>query len=264
MVQLGISHFVIDGEVAVRSNFKFASLLTSSNAVIGGGKPREEHGQGLLHTMEDAREIDASISGHCGGSSSLGLLMDAVRILSGSRTTLDGQKRSLEQVLASRLARLKELDISDVISNDITLLSEDSNELRRVTSSTGLGILQKIDEHLRTDPTHEVSMNDQAALRAAVSVVFRWKVETETTKFNTSTAQDRAHALKELVTTTTDLLKTVFPELANADRSIVGTIVLHQHGLELLPPMFSLGWLSPGAVEEGPQIRAATLRILSR
>lgn len=187
--------------------------------------------------------------------------MDAVRVLSGSRTSLDGPKHSLEQVLESRLARLNEFDIPE-IANHIALPGK-PNELRHLTGSTEFRLLQEIDKILCEDPNYEVSMNDQAALRAAVSVAVRWKIDTDTNNFNAATSQARNAALQQLTATVNELLKIIFPEPATTNRSIIGTILLHQHGLDLLPPLLSLGWLPPGVVEEGPQIRAATLRILS-
>ncbi|CAG7848566.1 SubName: Full=Uncharacterized protein {ECO:0000313/EMBL:CCA66523.1} [Serendipita indica DSM 11827] len=164
--------------------------------------------------------------------------MDAVRVLSGSRTSLDGPKHSLEQVLESRLARLNEFDIPE-IANHITLPGK-PNELRHLTGSTEFRLLQEIDKILCEDPNYEVSMNDQAALRAAVSVAVRWKIDTDTNNFNAATSQARNAALQQLTATVNELLKIIFPEPATTNR-VAPTRV----------------------VEEGSQIRAATLRILS-
>jgi hypothetical protein len=195
-------------------------------------------------------------------------LLEAVGILSGSTNQKSIDQKSMEEMLRLRLENVKALGLENLLLTEQDLNSLTLEVLQYQTASLSLDILERLSVEEQNGKGLELSLSQQGTLKTLVAILFRWKVTNDTDKFNKTTTSGRKETMQELLKTTTRLLRIMFPD-DKPDQTFqtsnrIGTIFLHNSVPEVLPAMFSLGWLPPGECTEGAYIRASTLRILNR
>jgi hypothetical protein len=195
-------------------------------------------------------------------------LLEAVGILSGSTNQKNIDQKSMEEVLRLRLENVKALGLENLPLTELDLNLLTLEVLQYQTASLSLDILERLSVGEQNGKSLELSLSQQGTLKTLVAILFRWKVTNDTDKFNKPTTSGRKETMQELLKTTTRLLRIMFPDdkpdQTPQTSNRIGTILLHNSVPEILPAMFSLGWLPPGECTEGAYIRASALRILNR
>ncbi|PVF99985.1 hypothetical protein CPB86DRAFT_702088 [Serendipita vermifera] len=194
-------------------------------------------------------------------------LLEAAGILSGSANQKTTDQKNMEQVLRSRLRNVKELALENLPLTEQDLDSLTLETLQYQTASLSIDILERLSVDEQKGQNLDLSLSQQGLLKTLVAILFRWKVTSDTERFNSYTKSERSEALKKVLKTTMRLLRIIFPDdkedQASQTPNRIGTILLHNSIPEILPAVFSLGWLPPGECTEGAYIRASTLRILN-
>lgn len=219
--------------------------------------------------MNDSQEILSLVHDDEPQTRMRSILLPATHALTGANNKQPANAKALEDVLRARLMEVQQmkLEFLELTEQDVDIM--DIEILQNSTGDVALKILVQISIEEQRGTLYELGLTDQSALRMLAALVFRWKLSKETDLLNTSPKLSWPKALIRLQQTTVTLLRIAFPEKEGesgdtALTNAVGLTLIKQNVLDMLPATFSIGWLPPGECEEGPCIRALTLRLLSR
>ncbi|CAG8720460.1 5396_t:CDS:2, partial [Acaulospora colombiana] len=162
----------------------------------------------------------------------------------GSANQKTTDQKSMEEVLRLRLRNVAELGLENLPLTEQDLDSLSPETLQYRTASLSLDILERLSIDEQKGKDLDLSLSQQGTLKTLVAILFRWKVASDTEKFNNSTDSERTGAQHTLVETTTRLLRIIFPDdkedPAPQKANQIGTILLHNSIPEILPAVFSL------------------------
>jgi hypothetical protein len=197
------------------------------------------------------------------------ILLPAAHALTGTLNKQPSSSRFLDDALRARIIDVKQLNLEFLGLSEQRPEEMDVDALQYLMGNTALKLLGQISDEERRGTAFELSLTDQSAVRMLAALVFRWKLSREIADFIKATPSLRLPALNRLQQSTFTLLRVVFPNGEGGPVSVdvtntVGTILLQNHAIDILPSTFCIGWLPPEECEKGPYIRSSTLRLLSR